>query len=187
MLCLNSIIIHEVFFRGGVLSEENGFLENISAFSFLFAGVLLTFRIIYTNEFERRLTTTFAITCFLCFVREVDIEDHNVPYLIKSIGHGLGRNLLFSLGYIFILGSIIYKDRFGFVGKARSCLKSPVSKVVILGVVGIILGAICENYHAEFAEELSEMNGSLMILFASIINITHSIYISNKTLHPTYE
>jgi hypothetical protein len=180
-LCLNSVIIHEVVFRGGVLSEENGFLENISAFSFLFAGVLLSFRIIYTEGFERRLTMIFAITCFLCFVREVDIEDHNFPYLIKLLGHGLGRNLLFASGYIFILSYIFYKDRFNFVGKSRSCFKSPVSKLVLLGVVGIVIGAICEKSHAEFAEELSEMNGSLMILLAAIINISQPIYISNKS------
>lgn len=179
LLFLNSVIIYESYYHDGVFSEENGLLENITAFAFVFSGVLLLFQSVNIDGFERRLTLFFSLTCFLCFVRELDLEDFNIPSLFQSLAHGGGRDLFFSLSYFCILVSIFLKDRVGFGAKLLACLASPVTKTVMLGSFMGVAGMICEEFHLQFVEELMEMNGSMVILLAAIIHLSYPIYKAN--------
>jgi hypothetical protein len=174
---INMMVVYEGVFQGKVeLSDEGGFIENTTAFGFLFAGVLLTFQSLSKVGIELRLNQIFAVTCVVLFLREVDVEDLNVPDMLKFFGSGLGRNVLFVLAYAFIVVSILIKEREGLLRKIVISFKSPVSKIVLIGCACLLVGSLFERNHNVLAEEIMEMNGSLLILLASITYLKNPIY-----------
>ncbi len=184
LIGLNTLISYETFLAKKVLFEEGGFIESIGAFAFLFSGILLLFLSFYEVRLERRLTLFFAVTCIILFLREVDVEDLNAPYLVKFLGAGEGRDALFVSIYLILTALILWKDRPGLLGKARRCFKSQVAIFVLIGCVALLVGSVFEKCHQVFAEELMEMNGALFILFASLLHIKHPIYIGQDTPDP---
>ena len=174
---INMMIVYEGVFHGRVgLSDEGGFIESATAFGFLFAGVLLIFQSLSKVGMELRLSQIFAVTCVALFLREVDVEDLNVPYMLKFLGSGLGRDVLFILTYGFIVVSILIRDREGLLRKVVMSFKSPVSKIVLTGCACLLVGSLFEQSHNELAEEIMEMNGSLLILLAAILHLRNPIY-----------
>lgn len=176
LITLNILILHSTYSAGIMLSDEGGFIETISAFAFMFSAILLFFRALHKEGFELRLTLLFGVTCLLLFLREVDLDELQVPYLIQFFGAESGRDYLFSMAYIGIIGMILWKDRPDFKRKVSTCLRSPVSVAVLIGCVTLVIGSFFEKRHLVLAEELLEMNGSLFILLASLIHLVRPIY-----------
>lgn len=177
ILAINIMLVYEGVFQGRVeLSDEGGFIENTTAFAFLFAAILLTFQSLSKLGLELRLNQIFAVTCLVLFLREVDVEDFNIPYILKFLSSGVGRNVLFILAYVFLVLSILIKEREGLLRKVVICFKSPVSQTVLIGCACILVGSVFELSDNEFAEEIMEMNGSLLVLLASIVYLKNPIY-----------
>lgn len=174
---INALFFYDAFFMNNTeLSAEGGVIESITAFSFLFAGVLLMFQTLSKQGFEQRLTQFFSVTTLLLFLREVDVEDYNLPSLIKCVGSGDGRDMLFVTLYLVLIGLILKSYRIGLVKKVAISFRSHVALTVLAGCVLLIIGGVFENFHNEFIEEIMEMNGGLLIMLASILHLQTPIY-----------
>lgn len=181
MAIINIPTLYERFHNNNVsLSDEGGFIENITAFVFLFSGLFLMFQILNKIGLERKTTQIFAITCIAFFFREVDVEDYNVPSFIHLIGQGVGRNILFISLYAIIIIPTIFKYWGGLLKKIVQCLKSDVSIIVLIACAVILLGGVFEKNNNPFFEELLEMNGAFLIMLASIIHLKVPIYSNSK-------
>lgn len=177
MIMINALALYEVCSLGNSgLYDEGGFIENVSASAFLFAGVLLLFLSLEKTGLERRLTQFFTVTCVVIFLREVDVEKLNVPAVLKFLGADTGRDILFVVLFLYIIIATILRHREGLVSKVKSCFASPVSITVLIGSAAVVLGAICEEMDYVFLEELLEMDGALLILLAAIVHIKEPIY-----------
>lgn len=156
--------------------EEGEFIENTTAFAFMFSGVLLLFLSLNRSGLEGLLTLTFSVTCLMFFVREVDIEDLNVPYTLQLVGSGRGRDILFLLLYLLIgCGVFVFKKRHVDF-KFRALFRSEVAIVVIVGCVCLLMGDVLQHFDVMMAEEILEMDGALLILLAAIIHIRTPIW-----------
>jgi len=178
ILALNCIILLEHFRNGLILFNEGGFIETITAQAFIFSGILLLSRLHQKNSIERDLTALFGTTCLLFFVREVDMEKLDVPAIFQFLGADLGRDSLFALIYVIIFIRLILKTRRTLSTTIKTCLKSLVAIIVMPGCVLLIIGSTCENFNFVFAEELLEMNGSLLIALAAVVHLNIPIYSS---------
>lgn len=178
----NFLIIFHVTYKNHVsLLEEGGIVENITAFSVLFSGTLLFFDSLNKCGIERRITQIFSTTCLVIFLREVDVEDLDLPHLLIFAGSGIGRNIIFCSIYFILLSIISLKFRSIISVKFfTSIIKSPISIMVLAGCALFMMGAIFEEFHNELGEEIMEMNGGMLIMLAALIHLKLPIYTSAK-------
>ncbi len=177
MIVLTSLVAIEYYFRGNTaIADESAFIENVSALAFLFAALSLLFHSTYTQKLERINTLFFATTCSLFFIRESKIEDMNAPFLIEFLSDGIGRSALYITSYLALIIIAITRYQAYKITTLLSYLKSPVTKIVIIGCLFLVAGALFEELHFEFIEEVAEMNGALLILLAAIIHHKEPIY-----------
>ena len=177
IVLLSSISIYDFYLLGNSsIVEEGAFIESISAFAFLAAGVTLLFQNFKKRGLERVNTLFFATTCFLFFIREVELEDIHAPALILFLSDGAGRSLLFTLAYVPLILLAVVRYKVVNVKALRGYLKSPVTKLVLISCVGILAGSVLEELHLQLYEELAEMNASLVLLMAAMIYRDETMY-----------
>ncbi len=181
LVTLNILILHEVFSCGNhVIYDEGEFVECTSAFCYLFASVLTFFRSFHRQGLERKLTLFFALTSLLFFIRELDCEDFNIPYLLITLSTGTGRDILFSLLFLLLLVSMFFSEEGRSGLRFKNLLKSKVILMALAGGLLLIVGAVFERMHSNMIEELLEMNGALLILFAALLHETLPMTLSSR-------
>ena len=153
------------------ISQEDGFLENGQVF-FLIAACILFLIPVFKRCTNGRLILLFCSWLCLNFVlREVDVENYDVPGWMIFIGSGMGRNLILLAGYVAIFMAASLKMKYYF-GQSLRFLRSKEAFLLILGGVFLILGLVFEKYwdvpHHEFWEELMEFVGYFLIVLSSI-------------------
>lgn len=156
--------------------DEGAFIETLSACAFFCAGTILLFQLSHKKGLEKLNTAFFATSCFLFFIKEVEMEHINPPQLILFFSDGIGRATLFIGTYITIITLAITRYKVLNAQAIRGYLKSPITKIVIAACLAILAGEILEELHLQLLEELSEMNASLLILLAAIIHQKEPIW-----------
>jgi len=171
VVVLNVLILHELYSSGNrAICDEGQFVESASAFCYLCAAILTFFRSFCRKGLERKLTWLFSLTCLLCFIRELDLEYLNIPGVLITLGSGIGRNVLFVTLYLVVILSIVSSAGIRRKLDIRIILKSQVVVVAVVGGVLLVLGSIFERFELTVAEEILEMNGSLLFLLAAILH-----------------
>lgn len=177
MTLLSLICLYDYYIVGNTtLSDEGAFIENVTALSFLFACITLLFQSLNKKGLERLNTLFFATTSLLFFIREIDLDQTSTPSLIYFFSDGIGRSILFVILYLSFIILAITRHQVLRISTIRGYLKSHVTRLVIIACFGIIAGALLEELHLQFLEELSEMNASLLLLLAAIIHHKEVIY-----------
>ena len=185
MFIFNGLTLYEIFACGNTsIYHEGEFVECISAFCYLFASLLTFFRGFDRRGLERKLTLIFSLTCLLFFVRELDLEHLNIPSLLSTLGSSTGRNVFFVAIYSVLFISVCSSsvDRSGL--RLKVFLSSPVMRISVLGGVFLVVGWIFERLHSDMIEEIFEMNGSFLILFAAILHERLPISSSSRGRQP---
>ena len=154
------------------LYAENGPLENTQVFILSIACLIFLLPVLTQSRNDKLFLLFFSLLCISFVLREVDIEDLNVPNILISIGSGTGRNIMLSIGFfaIFLCMAINiahYKKVLKFYGLSRGSL--------LIFVAGILLGigAFFEEMsfvpHYVFFEEMLELSGYVIILLVAYI------------------
>ena len=167
----NALTLHEIFVNKNTsIYEEGEFVEGISAFCYMCASILTFFRGFDRTGVERKLTWFFSLTCLLFFIRELDLEDLNIPSLLQTIGFGTGRDVFFVVLYLGIICAVAISARDRIDLRSKTLLQSMVVRFSIVGGLLLVLGSVFERMHLSVIEEVLEMNGSFVILFAAILH-----------------
>lgn len=151
---------------------ENGLIENIQA------GILVVACIVYlaTAAFDKRSETLILLFCsLLCYsfmLRELDVERFDVPYALKLIGSGAGRNIILATAFAAIFGYAALSNYSYYKKAAVGFIKSRPGFLLIAGGVFLIIGDSFEKYkgitHYGFFEEIIELFGYVLILLSSL-------------------
>lgn len=177
LVVLNVLVFWDILGAGNHdLYEEGEFIENATAFCFMMSGVLLLFLSLNKDGLEKMLTLFFAATCVMFFLREVDVEDFNVPAGLQLVSSGTGRNVAFSLVYVLIFAGLFVNWRKLKDFKVLSLLRSEVSISVMIACGLILLGDVLQHMDSMMGEEILEMNGGFFILLAAILHIRTPIW-----------
>jgi len=113
-----------------------------------------------------------ALLCFSFFLRELDVEDFDIPHALILIGSGVGRNAVLGMAFAAILIYAILKFSYYKVA-AVMFVKSKPGWLLITGGVFLLIGLLFEEkkglvYHDVFIEEMCEIFGYVLILLSSI-------------------
>ncbi len=170
LIILNALTLYEFSIGNDAISEEGEFVEAVSAFSYLFAAILVFFRSLQLKGLERKLACFFVLTSLLFFIRELDLELLNIPGILIKLGTGMGRNVFFVVLYLFLIVTILVVPGNWAALHPREFFKSQVVRFAVVGGVFLVLGSIFERMHFVLIEEVLEMNGALFILFAAVLH-----------------
>lgn len=150
--------------------RENGWLENIQVLLLLLSCIIILRSIVYQSRTDKLLLSLFFLTCLTFILREVDVEDFNIPYVLIFIGSGVGRNVMLTIGFLTISFCVISHAEH-YKGILRRYLMSMECALVATAGVFLCLGVVIEKSllisHNMFWEEMSELVGYGLILLAA--------------------
>ena len=151
---------------------ENGFLENIQVFTISIACFVLFLPVVYQNRTDKLILLFLSFLCLSFALREVDVEDLNIPSVLKFIGSGIGRNALIAAGFITMFSYLIINIKH-YKNLLRSFLASKEGALIITAGILLCIGEGFENMssvpHHVLFEELSELSGYVLFLLGAFI------------------
>jgi len=160
---------------------ENGFLENIQVFTISIACFVLFLPVVYQNRTDKLILLFLSFLCLSFALREVDVEDLNIPSVLKFIGSGIGRNALIAAGFITMFSYLIFNIKH-YKNLLRSFLVSKEGALIITAGILLCIGEGFENMssvpHHVLFEELSELSGYVLFLLGAFT------YSKNGTTRP---
>ena len=149
---------------------ENRLLENAQVFILALAGLIFSLSFVYQKRTDKLLLLFFAFLCLSFILREVDVEDLNVPDILKFIGSGIGRNVLVVTGFVSILSCAIYNITH-YKTVLRNFIFSIDGVLIIIAGALLFLGEYFEDAHSlshnVLLEEASELLSYVLILLVA--------------------
>jgi hypothetical protein len=171
LVMMNAVTIREVFLlKNPTICNEGHFVEGVSAFCYLFAAITTFFRSFYRRGLEQKLTWIFSITCLLFFLRELDLEDFNVPHVLILLGTDTGRDVVFCSLYFATLVALFSSASDRAALSYGALFRSPVIRVSVVACVILVIASLLELLDWHEVEEILEMNSSILILVAAILH-----------------
>ncbi len=173
-LCFSLWSLYSVFlFDNTSLYQENGLLENIQAL--LLFATFLTFLIpaLYQKRNDKLILIFFALLSFNFILREVDVDELDIPNILILLGSGIGRKVLLAIGFISIIFYALLKAKY-YTNLSINLLKSSTGILLFLSAVFLFMGGFFEEakfQHHTYFEELSELTGYVLFFLASLILI----------------
>ena len=147
--------------------KENGLLENAQVLILSFACLTFLLSAVHRQRNDKLLFLFFALICLSCVLRELDVEDLNVPDFLIFIGSGIGRNVILTIGFmaIFIYAAFNFAH---YKEISRKFLYSKNCLLIIGAVIFLCIGSLFEKLstvpHHVFYEEILELAGFLLVL-----------------------
>lgn len=155
------------------LYNENGLIENLQALTLILTSILFLLNALKKNRNDRLFMLFFAWLTFSFFLREVDVEDFDLPSIIIFLGgHGVGRNTMLALGFLTIIFFYI-KERKFYNPLIKKFALSFEGVLIIQSAIFLVCSDFFEKSHSlayhQFYEELFELYGYLLLLIAALL------------------
>jgi hypothetical protein len=162
---------------------ENGLLENIQVLTLSIACLVFFLPIVRQKRNDKLFLLFFAFLCLGCVLREVDIEDLNVPNFLILTGSGAGRNIILATGFFAIFSCSIFNVTH-YKKVLRSFFLSKCGILIVTAGILLCIGDFFEKVsliqNRTFYEEMFELSGYILILSVAFI------YSKNRTTGHTY-
>jgi len=168
--------------------KENGLIENAQAIMLALACLVFIVPIALEKRPDKLIYLFCSFTCYGLVLRELDVEKFSlVPDSLKTIWHGIGRNITITAGIILIL---YYASRnlpyykIAFV----KFIKSTSGRLLCLAIIFVLFGEFLEKQatvlHHIYFEEIFELCGYFFILTAAYAVAVNSFFnIMTKRAH----
>jgi len=162
---------------------ENGLIENIQVVILIIAYIVYLLTAALEKRSERLILIFCALLCYSFILREVDVERLNIPYILISIGSGVGRNVTIfiafaAIAYVALRNYSCYKK------VAIRFIKTNSGYFLMAGGVFLFIGDFFEKHnlisHHIFFEEMFELSAYVLILLSSL---TSDSFVSSITRH----
>lgn len=171
---LLTILVCYVFLGDLSLAEENGFTENLQAFYCALASAVFLAVFFNTPRLShfRFFTLVFSALSFAFILRELDIEDFDLPQWAIVIGSGTGRNLLYVAMFMPLLIRLLLN-----FSRYFSCsielLKTNAGIFVLSAGLLLISSGVIESTTFELhiiIEELLELGAYMSLLQGALLS-----------------
>ncbi len=167
LFLLNGWVLYHVLKLGNVsIIDENNLVENLQVICYSFSAVILLIHALKLSNLHRWLNLFFGVTCLSFVLRELDVEELDVPDLFIFIGSGKGRNIMFVLAFTALFFVFLRNYRY-VLASLKKLTRSPVVQICLLGCFLLMLGAVGDENDMKLLEEVSEMNGAILIALSA--------------------
>lgn len=175
LLLAHSIICILCVRAGWITAEESGGIENVQA-TLCFLSVLWFAAASWKRApgAERLFCAGLALLCFSFFMREVDVQEFNVPRWLKWLCSPAGRNLWLAACWV-VFGIVAFGHRRDLLRLSRRWLRSSPGHL-LLATGGLFILAHLFDAHvvpiaksaARLWEEVIESNGFVLLWICSL-------------------
>jgi hypothetical protein len=158
--------IVELTAENGVMEYGQGLLLALSMIAFLLPLSTATPR-------QRYVLFACSLFCFSSVLRELDVEDYDIPQLFIILGSGIGKKIVLAVLWAPIL--IYFARNFSYYKTTFSdYLFSKTGRYILLGGVVMFLGwpfdkGLVDSAYNNLYEELFEFSGYYFLLVAAIV------------------
>jgi magnesium-transporting ATPase (P-type) len=187
VILINGWVLYQVIELGNSsIIDENDLVENLQVFCYSFSAVILLVNAFRVSKLTKWLNLFFGVTCLSFVLRELDVEDLNVPDLFILLGSGKGRNIMFIVAFTALFSVFFKHYRYALSGLKRLS-KSPVVQICLLGCILLMLGVVGEENDMELLEEVSEMNGAKLIAISALVFVSKPRLLMDYIVTPEKE
>lgn len=161
---------------GNYIDREHGLIENFQVFLLIITFGVYVMLAILSKEKARLIFLFFALLCYSFILREVTLWKLDVPYTVKLIGSGIGRDISISLGFSFIF--LYAFKNYDFYKKASIELLEVRTRVLLgLTLLCLLIGAYFDKktmilFH-QYYEEISEFFAYIFFLLSALANVPY--------------
>ena len=163
---------YSVFDGNTQIYAENGLMENMQAFVLVIACITFLTVAVFNKKAAKAILLFCFFLCYSFILREVDVEDFDVPYILKLIGSGTGRNAILLVGFVTICIYALSNGYSNFKKAAVEFIKTRAGILLVLGGVLLFAGDSFETrntiLHHVFFEEIFELSAYILILLSSL-------------------
>jgi hypothetical protein len=150
---------------------ENGLIENVQVFLLVIAAITYLLSIFFGKSSEKLILCLCSLLCCSFALRELDVENFDIPNIFIVVGSGAGRDAILGTGFvvIFIYAVAHLAD---YKKAAVKFLRSRAGLLLVAGGMGLCVGYFFAEsdtfvYHVYF-EEMAELFGYFVILLSSL-------------------
>jgi len=151
---------------------ENGVLENTQALTLVIACLIFFLPTVYQNRTDKLILGSFSFLCLNFFLREVNVDELDVPNILKLFFSGNGRKLMIATGFISMFIYALF-HRMHYKYEIKKFLFSKKNLLMGMAAIFLFMSGFFEEAnsisHHVFLEELVELFGYILILLVAII------------------
>jgi hypothetical protein len=126
------------------IANEYSVLESAQVCLLLLSLIITIYTALDREREDKIISIVLSIALFGILLREIDIEDFNIPMWVIAIGSGSGRTLLLSLMLVPILLFMVVKHH-EYYGLVKKYFMSQVGLSLILSFCLLLIGSLFEH------------------------------------------
>jgi hypothetical protein len=154
------------------LYQENGLMENLQALCLFIAALLFVFAAFTLTSANRYVMCMFATISVALMLRELNVEDFDLPEVIIFLGAGKGRSFL--LLPLLISWFFMFKQRGYYSHHFSLYIRTPFAIYGILAFVAVLCSEPFDKKmimieHRMFFEEMFELAGYYLYAIAALL------------------
>jgi hypothetical protein len=149
---------------------ENNLLESTQAFTLALALVFFLVPVFDSVRNDRLIAVFLSLLSLGFILRELDVEQFDLPNLLILLGSGKGRNLLLGTGLLLTLVTALFKFRY-YLSLSRCFFRHGAGIATLFAGLFLVVGDIFEKidipYHVLYEESLELVGYAILLLAAS--------------------
>lgn len=173
-LLINIGCVYLVFLKGNHhIYQENGHMENLQAVLLVISCIIFLMHLPFVEKHQSVVLLSCALLCYSFLLRELDVDDFEIPYFFIVIWSGIGRDIILSAACIVIAiyGGFNFKY---YKGKIIFYLFSGLGILLLLCAAFLLVGSLFDHKiinvsYCKFYEEILELNSYYFILLGALV------------------
>ena len=149
---------------------ENNLLESTQALTLALALVFFLVPVFDSVRNDRLIAVFLSLLSLGFILRELDVEQFDLPNLLILLGSGKGRNLLLGTGLLLTLVTALFKFRY-YLSLSRCFFRHGAGIATLFAGLFLVVGDIFEKidipYHVLYEESLELLGYAVLLLAAS--------------------
>ena len=171
-------IISILLFFPNVDTGEKGILEMTQALLIAVSMVIYVLCAFFDRNIGTRLTSlALSLLSFSFLLRELDVEEYDIPSIFILLGSGTGKHVLIGVLWIILL-IVLFKFKQAFWHSNYDFLSSKQGQLLIVSALMLILGSFMDKNilslnidTTQFYEEIFELLGYVYLLLSSLLKL----------------
>ena len=149
---------------------ENNLLESTQALTLALALVFFLVPVFDSVRNDRLIAVFMSLLSLGFILRELDVEQFDLPNILILLGSGKGRNLLLGTGLLLTLATALFKFRY-YLSLSRCFFRHGAGITTLLAGLFLVIGDMFEKidipYHVLYEESLELVGYAILLLAAS--------------------